>query len=71
MYYRAIKTVFEDRISYGITLFSEDKELMRIEDITDSFEAITEMVSEFNKEELDPIHFEEVIEYFLADLSFN
>ena len=51
MYYRVIKTVFDDRISYGISAISESQELMRLEDITDSFETIMEMVSEFNREE--------------------
>lgn len=70
MYYRAIRTVHKDRVSYGIVAVSDNKEFLRFEDITDDFETILKMTLEFNTEELDPIHLEEVLEGFLEELEF-
>lgn len=70
MYYRAIRTVHKDRVSYGIVAVRDSKEILRFEDITGDFETILKMTMEFNKEELDPIHLEEVLEVFLQELDF-
>lgn len=67
MYYRAIRTVQNGRVSYGIIAVRDKKELMRFEDITESFEKILSLTMQFNIEELDPIHLEEVLEDFLMN----
>ncbi len=70
MHYRAIRTVRKDRISYGIVAVRDNKEFLRFEDITEDFETILKMTMEFNTEELDPIHLEEVLEVFLETLEY-
>lgn len=58
----------EEYSAYGITVMSEDGEIVSIPDVSTNYEDMRLLVETCTRECLDPIHLNDVIEDFLDDL---
>jgi len=53
---------------FGIKLTNNGSTIKSIDDLTTKKSAVEELINTLNREQLDPIHFDEIIEDYLDDL---
>ena len=57
----------DEYTAYGITVMSGEREMVSIPDISTNYEDMRRLAEACEKNELDPIHINDVVEDFLAE----
>ena len=63
-----LSTIENEKIkTYGIALFANDNEVLRVNDVSTDYNALSKFVNSINEVHVNPFHLGEHIERFIND----